>query len=142
MLIAAILRTKGPEVVTVAPDATVAELLTALAHHNIGAIVVAENDTLIGIVSERDVVRHLEHRGPDLLSVQVTEIMTADVVTCTTEDTVEEVSEHMTLRRFRHVPVTSEGRLAGIVSIGDLVKSRLRVLEDDRSQLEAYIHGR
>ncbi|GAB3709476.1 CBS domain-containing protein [Nocardiopsis nanhaiensis] len=142
MLIAAILRTKGPEVVTVAPDATVAELLTALAHHNIGAIVVAENDTLIGIVSERDVVRHLEHRGPDLLSAQVTEIMTADVVTCTTEDTVEEVSEHMTLRRFRHVPVTSEGRLAGIVSIGDLVKSRLRVLEDDRSQLEAYIHGR
>ena len=142
MLIAAILRTKGPEVVSVAPDATVAELLTALAHHNIGAVVVAENDTVIGIVSERDVVRHLERRGTELLSAQVTQIMTADVVTCTTEDTVEEVSEHMTMRRFRHVPVTSDGRLAGIVSIGDLVKSRLRVLEDDRSQLEAYIHGR
>lgn len=143
MLIAAILRAKGPEVVSVAPEATVAQLLTELARHNIGAVVVAaEDDTLVGIVSERDVVRHLERRGPDLLSAPVSDIMTSDVVTCTMEDTVEEVSEHMTMRRFRHVPVTSEGRLAGIVSIGDLVKSRLRILEDDRAQLEAYIHGR
>lgn len=142
MLIAAILRTKGPEVVSVAPEATVARLLTELARHNIGAVVVAgEDETLVGIVSERDVVRHLERRGPELLSAPVSDIMTSDVVTCTAEDTVEEVSEHMTMRRFRHVPVTSQGRLAGIVSIGDLVKSRLRILEDDRAQLEAYIHG-
>lgn len=142
MLIAAILRAKGPQVVSVAPEATVAHLLTELARHNIGAVVVAEDDTLVGIVSERDVVRHLERRGPDLLSAPVGDIMTSDVVTCTVDDSVEEVSEHMTMRRFRHVPVTSEGRLAGIVSIGDLVKSRLRILEDDRAQLEAYIHGR
>lgn len=143
MLIAAILRVKGPEVVSVAPEETVARLLTELARHNIGAVVVAgEDDTLVGIVSERDVVRHLERRGPELLSAPVSDIMTSDVVTCTVEDTVEEISEHMTMRRFRHVPVTSEGRLVGIVSIGDLVKSRLRILEDDRAQLEAYIHGR
>ncbi|MEU3017526.1 CBS domain-containing protein [Nocardiopsis sp. NPDC007018] len=142
MLIAAILRAKGSEVVRVAPESTVAHLLAELARHNIGAVVVAEDDTLVGIVSERDVVRHLERRGPAVLSAPVSDIMTADVVTCTPEDTVEEVSERMTVRRFRHVPVTSEGRLAGIVSIGDLVKSRVRVLEDDREQLEAYIHGR
>ncbi|GHC90675.1 signal transduction protein [Nocardiopsis terrae] len=142
MLIAAILRAKGPEVVSVPPEATVARLLTELARHNIGAIVVATGDgTLVGIVSERDVVRHLERRGPELLTAPVSDIMTSDVVTCTAEDSVEEVSEHMTTRRFRHVPVVSDGRLAGIVSIGDLVKSRLSVLEDDRAQLEAYIHG-
>ncbi|MBR8740316.1 CBS domain-containing protein [Nocardiopsis sp. MG754419] len=142
MLIAAILRTKGADVVSVAPDATVASLLTELARHNIGAVVVARQETLIGIVSERDIVRHLQRRGPELLEAPVSDIMTADVVTCTPEDTVEGISEHMTRRRFRHVPVTSEGRLAGIVSIGDLVKSRLRDLEDNRALLEGYIHGR
>ena len=140
MLIAAILRAKGPEVVSVAPDATVASLLTELAHNDIGAVV-ARQETLIGIVSERDVVRHLQRRGPELLDAPVSDIMTTDVVTCTTEDTVEEVGEHMTRRRFRHVPVTSEGRVVGIVSIGDLVKSRLSGLEGDRARLEAYIHG-
>ena len=142
MLIASILRSKGSDVVTVAPEATVARLLTELARHNIGAVAVAEGDALVGIVSERDVVRGLERVGTDLLTVPVAEIMTTDVFTCTTEDTVEDVSEAMTLRRFRHVPVLSEGRLVGIVSIGDVVNSRLRGLEDDRAQLEAYIHGR
>ncbi|WP_304451301.1 CBS domain-containing protein [Nocardiopsis sp. YSL2] len=142
MLIASILRSKGSDVVTVAPEATVAELLTELARHNIGAVAVARGDALVGIVSERDVVRGLERAGTDLLAAPVAEIMTADVYTCTTDDTVEDVSEAMTLRRFRHVPVLSEGRLVGIVSIGDVVKSRLRILEDDRAQLEAYIQGR
>ncbi|WP_017606094.1 CBS domain-containing protein [Nocardiopsis alkaliphila] len=141
MLISAILRTKGSQVVSVAPDATVASLLTELARHDIGAVVVARQETLIGIVSERDVVRHLRRRGPDLLAAPVSDIMTSDVVTCVPEDTVEEISEHMTRHRFRHVPVTSKGRVVGIVSIGDLVKSRLRGLEDDRARLEAYIHG-
>jgi CBS domain-containing protein len=142
MLIASILRAKGSDVVTVAPEATVAELLTELARHNIGAVAVAAGDTLVGIVSERDVVRGLERAGTALLTASVAQIMTADVFTCTTDDTVEDVSEAMTVRRFRHVPVLSEGRLVGIVSIGDVVKSRLRVLEDDRDQLEAYIQGR
>lgn len=141
MLIASILRRKGSTVVSVAPEATVTHLLTELSRHNIGAAVVAREDTLIGIVSERDVVRGLGRHGPGLLSVPIADIMTTDVYTCTTEDTIEEVSEAMTLRRFRHVPVLSEGRLAGIVSIGDVVKSRLRALEEDKAQLESYIHG-
>lgn len=141
MLIASILRRKGSTVVRVAPEATVAHLLTELSQHNIGAVVVARKEVLVGIVSERDVVRGIERRGPELLSAPVADIMTADVYTCTTEDTVEEVSEAMTLRRFRHVPVLSEGKLAGLVSIGDVVKSRLRVLEEDKAQLESYIHG-
>ncbi|HIY40459.1 MAG TPA: CBS domain-containing protein [Candidatus Nocardiopsis merdipullorum] len=141
MLIASILRRKGSTVVSVAPEATVTHLLTELSRHNIGAAVVAREDTLIGIVSERDVVRGLGRHGPGLLSVPIADIMTTDVYTCTTEDTIEEVSEAMTLRRFRHVPVLSEGKLAGIVSIGDVVKSRLRALEEDKAQLESYIHG-
>ena len=141
MLIASILRRKGSTVVSVAPEATVTHLLTELSRHNIGAAVVAREDTLIGIVSERDVVRGLGRHGPGLLSVPIADIMTTDVYTCTTEDTIEEVSEAMTLRRFRHVPVLSEGRLTGIVSIGDVVKSRLRALEEDKAQLESYIHG-
>ncbi|MEU0492730.1 CBS domain-containing protein [Nocardiopsis changdeensis] len=142
MLIAAILRTKGPDVVRVPPDATVALLLTELARHNIGAVVVTDGDRLLGIASERDVVRGLERHGADLLAAPVSSIMTADVVTCTPRDTVEEIGETMTRRRFRHVPVVEGGRLAGIVSIGDVVKSRVRGLEYDRAQLEAYIHGR
>ncbi|MBE2998565.1 CBS domain-containing protein [Nocardiopsis sp. HNM0947] len=141
MLIAAILRTKGTEVVSVAPETTVADLLTALTRHGIGAVAVARDEALIGIVSERDVVRGLERHGADLLAAPVADIMTADVHTCTPDDTVESVSEAMTRHRFRHVPVMSQGRLAGLVSIGDVVKSRLRVLEEDRAQLEAYIQG-
>ena len=141
MLIASILRRKGSTVVSVAPEATVTHLLTELSRHDIGAAVVAREDTLLGIVSERDVVRGLGRHGPGLLSVPIADIMTTDVYTCTTEDTIEEVSEAMTLRRFRHVPVLSEGRLTGIVSIGDVVKSRLRALEEDKAQLESYIHG-
>ena len=141
MLIASILRRKGSTVVSVAPEATVTHLLTELSRHNIGAAVVAREDTLLGIVSERDVVRGLGRHGPGLLSVPIADIMTTDVYTCTTEDTIEEVSEAMTLRRFRHVPVLSEGRLTGVVSIGDVVKSRLRALEEDKAQLESYIHG-
>lgn len=141
MLIAAILRAKGTEVVSVAPETTVADLLTELTRHGIGAAAVARDEALIGIVSERDVVRGIERQGADLLAAPVADIMTTDVHTCTPDDTVESVSEAMTRHRFRHVPVVSQGRLAGLVSIGDVVKSRLRVLEEDRAQLEAYIQG-
>ncbi|MFV2194894.1 CBS domain-containing protein [Nocardiopsis sp. LOL_012] len=141
MLIAAILRAKGAEVVGVAPETTVASLLTELAIHDIGAAVVTEGGAVVGIVSERDVVRGLRRRGPGLLTEPVAAIMTGEVFTCTTEDTVEDVGEVMTLRRFRHVPVLAGGRLVGIVSIGDVVKSRMTALENDRAALEAYIQG-
>ncbi|MBB5435397.1 CBS domain-containing protein [Nocardiopsis composta] len=139
MLIAELLRAKGSDVVTVRPDTTVAELLTLLARHNIGAVVVLEGGRIAGIASERDVVRRLERHGAELLERPVREIMTTNVITCKTSDTDDALTVLMTENRVRHVPVLSAGELIGIVSIGDVVKSRIRQLELDRQQLEAYI---
>ncbi|MBV2363589.1 CBS domain-containing protein [Streptomonospora nanhaiensis] len=139
MLIAEILRAKGTRVETITPDATVADLLTRLARRNIGAAVVVRDGTVAGIASERDVVRRLEQRGSGLLADLVSEIMTAAVITCAPDDTVDTLTVVMTENRVRHVPVLSAGRLVGIVSIGDVVKSRIQQLEQDRRQLESYI---
>ncbi|MDA0566133.1 CBS domain-containing protein [Streptomonospora sp. S1-112] len=139
MLIAEILRAKGARVETIPPDATVADLLTRLARRNIGAVVVVRDGAVAGIASERDVVRGLEQRGSDLLTAPVSDIMTAAVITCAPDDTVDTLTVVMTENRVRHVPVLSAGRLAGIVSIGDVVKSRIQQLEQDRRQLESYI---
>src|SRR5690606_25301667 len=139
MLIAELLRAKGSDVVTVRPDTTVAELLTLLARHNIGAVVVLEGGRIAGIASERDVVRRLERHGAELLERPVREIMTTNVITCKPSDTDDALTVLMTENRVRHVPVLSAGELIGIVSIGDVVKSRIRQLELDRQQLEAYI---
>ncbi|MCK2243242.1 MULTISPECIES: CBS domain-containing protein [unclassified Crossiella] len=140
MRIADVLRTKGSTVATVEPGNTVTELLTVLAEHNVGALVVVGPDgTVVGIVSERDVVRRLRERGAELLSGTVAEIMTAAVVTCTPQDTVDNLTVLMTERRIRHVPVLVDDRLAGIVSIGDVVKSRISQLEEDHEHLQAYI---
>lgn len=143
MRIAEILRSKGAEVATAQPQDTVADLLVALKQYNIGAMVVADGERAVaGIVSERDVVRRLADRGADLLERPVSDIMTALVVTCTPEDTVDDLTVLMTERRIRHVPVIEDGELAGIVSIGDVVKSRISQLEDDRRHLEDYIYRR
>jgi CBS domain-containing protein len=132
----------GNAVATVAREHTVEQLVATLAEHNIGAAVVAEQGAVVGIVSERDVVRRLRERGGDLLSATVAEIMTADVFTCSPDDTVDHLAEVMTERRIRHVPVLADGELVGIVSIGDVVKSRISQLVSDREQLESYIvHG-
>jgi CBS domain-containing protein len=139
MRIADVLRRKGSTVVTVEPSATVTELLGTLADHNVGALVVLDGDRVIGIVSERDVVRRLHERGVRLLDEPVSAIMTAAVATCTPDDTVDRLTVVMTENRVRHVPVLVDGRLAGIVSIGDVVKSRISQLEDDQEQLESYI---
>lgn len=142
MRIADVLRNKGTSVATVSPDATVSELLAGLAEHNIGAMPVLGADGVIGIVSERDVVRKLNERGEGLLSRPVSEIMTTLVATCTPRDSVDDLSVLMTQRRVRHVPVLDDGRLAGIVSIGDVVKTRMEELEESHEQLQAYIaHG-
>jgi CBS domain-containing protein len=133
------LRTKGSAVATIDPDLTVTELLRTLAEHNVGAIVVVGPSGVAGIVSERDVVRRLHEVGPDLLSSPVSAIMTADVFTCSPSDTVDSLTVVMTERRFRHVPVLSDGQLVGIVSIGDVVKSRIGQLEQSQDQLQAYI---
>ncbi|NUT95670.1 MAG: CBS domain-containing protein [Saccharothrix sp.] len=139
MRIADVLRTKGSAVATVGTRATVAELVAALAEHNVGAMVVVGPGGIAGIVSERDVVRRLHDRGPALLEAAVEEIMTAEVHTCSPKDSVESLSVLMTERRIRHVPVVSDGELVGIVSIGDVVKSRISQLEEDQDQLTAYI---
>ena len=142
MRIADLIARKGSAVLTVPPDAPVSNLLEVLAERNVGAAVVCEGDRLAGIVSERDVVRHLHRRGGGLLDAPVSEIMTTVVATCRFEDDVQTLSRTMTERRIRHIPVVDDqGRLTGIVSIGDVVKTRIDQLEEHRDQLEAYISG-
>ncbi|MCV7259832.1 CBS domain-containing protein [Mycobacterium shimoidei] len=139
MRIADVLRNKGAAVMTINPDATVAELLAGLAEHNIGAMVVSGPDGVAGIVSERDVVRALHKHGPSLLARPVKKIMTAVVSTCTRSDSVDDISVLMTQNRVRHVPVIESGKLLGIVSIGDVVKSRIEQLLAEHQQLQSYI---
>jgi CBS domain-containing protein len=136
-----ILRHKGSAVVTIAPTAPVAALLATLSEHGIGALVVADGATVVGIVSERDVVRRLHERGAGLLAATVAELMTAAVVSCTSHDLVDDVATTMTELRVRHMPVIDDAQLIGIVSIGDVVLSRIQQLENDRGQLEQYING-
>jgi CBS domain-containing protein len=139
MRIADVLRNKGGSVVTTNPDATVTELLAGLAGHNIGAMVVVGPDGVVGIVSERDVVRQLHAHGAAVLSQPVSKIMTAVVSTCSKSDTVDSLSMLMTEHRVRHVPVLDNGKLIGIVSIGDVVKTRMEELEAEHEQLQSYI---
>jgi CBS domain-containing protein len=137
-----VLRAKGAQVVTVTPDTTVRQLLTVLAEHRIGAVVVSHDGTSVdGIVSERDIVRALAQRGVAVLSEQVTAIYTANVHTVTPETPLEEVARMMTERRIRHAPVTVDGDLRGIVSIGDVVKTRIGELETEHAALTDYITG-
>jgi CBS domain-containing protein len=142
MRISDVLRVKGGEVVTVTPDTTVQGLLEVLAEHGIGAVVVSGDGTSVeGIVSERDIVRALALRGTAVLSEQVTTIYTAAVHTVTPQTELEEVARMMTERRVRHTPVMVDGGLRGIVSIGDVVKSRIGELESERAALTDYISG-
>lgn len=139
MRIADVLKSKGAAVVTISPETTVAALLAGLTEMNIGAMVVVGSAGLVGIVSERDVVRKLHERGSSLLAQPVSEIMTTVLATCTPRDTVDHLSVLMTENRVRHVPVLDDGRLAGIVSIGDVVKTRMEELEAEQRQLQDYI---
>ncbi|MEE6282660.1 CBS domain-containing protein [Georgenia sp. MJ170] len=139
MRISEILRRKGDAVVTIRSDATLADLLDLLDEHRIGACVVSDADrTVLGIVSERDVVVHL-HRAPEQRTVLVRDLMSSDVVTCAPEDDVENLARTMTDRRIRHLPVVVDGKLAGIVSIGDVVKQRLDHLQHERDELVSYV---
>jgi CBS domain-containing protein len=134
-----VLRGKGAEVSTISPEAPVSELLQMLAERNIGAVVVVSGDAVIGIVSERDVVRGMHREQGALLNSAVRDIMSSTVVTCVPEDEVASLERTMTDGRFRHVPVLSGGKLAGIVSIGDVVKVRIVELEDERAHLHSYL---
>jgi CBS domain-containing protein len=127
-------------VITITPDAGVRELLAKLAEHNVGALIVSsDGKTVEGIVSERDVVRHLHHDGT-VVNNTVGAIMTEVVETTAPESTLDELMEVMTRRRIRHVPVVKDGVLVGIVSIGDVVKHKMSQLEFERDQLDSYVH--
>jgi CBS domain-containing protein len=138
-----ILAAKGRRTVTIRPDATIATAVHRLALERIGALVVSEDgDGIAGILSERDIVRALAQEGGAIMGIdrRVSEIMTVGVSTCRPEDNVKTIMAEMTRRRFRHLPVLEDGRLAGIVSIGDVVKSRLEEMELETVVLrEAYI---
>ncbi|GAA0967875.1 Hypoxic response protein 1 [Nocardioides aquaticus] len=140
MRIADLLQAKpDTTVVTVAPEAGVRDLLRLLAEHNVGALVVSSDGSRVdGIVSERDVVRRL-HADGTVVDNTVGAIMTATVETCTPSTPLDEVMLTMTERRMRHVPVVDEGRLVGIVSIGDVVKHKIGQLEFERDQLDSYV---
>lgn len=131
----------GP-VVTVGPDASVADLVGLLEQHNIGAVVVSsDGSTLEGIVSERDVVRRLASGDPAaLLGARVRDVMTSAVRTCGAGEEVAHLMQEMTTYRIRHLPVVEEARIVGIVSIGDVVKARIDELAFERDQLDAYVH--
>jgi CBS domain-containing protein len=140
MRISDVIRRKGDKVVTLRSDATVRQLLETLENHHIGAVVISDDGlTVSGIVSERDVVRHLYTDGVTVLDQTVAKIMTSDVYTCTPDDGLDELARVMTERRFRHIPVVVEARLVAIVSIGDIVKGRMDELQTERDHLVGYI---
>ena len=142
MNVDAILREKGGAVVTIAPEATIGEAVAVLRKRSIGALVVSgDGITPDGILSERDVVRGLAREGTRLLERRVEDVMTRAVVTCGRNDHVRDLMALMTERRIRHLPVMHDGRLAGIVSIGDVVKNRLGEIESEAESLKTYIAG-
>jgi CBS domain-containing protein len=128
------------DVVTISPEAGVRELIAMLAEHNIGALIVSSDGARVdGIVSERDVVRHLHHDGT-VINNTVGAIMTTDVETCDQDTHLDDLMKVMTERRIRHVPVVHDDRLVGIISIGDVVKHRIDQLQFERDQLDEYVH--
>jgi CBS domain-containing protein len=140
MRISQVIRRKGDLVVTIRSDASVEELLELLEEHRIGAVVVSDDgSTVSGIVSERDVVRALHADGVGVLEETVATIMTSEVETCTPDDRIDAMARTMTDRRIRHIPVLVDGKLAAIVSIGDIVKYRIDELQLERDQLVGYI---
>ena len=141
MTVAAILRHKTGQTVTVTPAMTLAEVATVLSRNRIGAVPVLENGALAGIVSERDIVHCLARHGAAALDLSVADAMSRAVQTATPKTTVAEAMAIMTAGRFRHLPVIEEGHMAGIVSIGDIVKARLDAQENEVESLRAYVAG-
>ena len=141
MTVKAILSAKGGNVVTIEPNTNVLAAAKLLAERRIGALVVTGPDhRVVGIVSERDIVQRLAERGPAALELPLTDVMTRKVMICNPADTISSVMERMTEGKFRHLPVVEQGRLTGIVSIGDVVKHRIDQLQFERDQLDSYVH--
>ena len=137
-----ILESKGRDVVTIGPNVTLAEAARTLDEHKIGAVVVVGMENrIVGIFTERDLVRSIGGSGAGALEQPVSTMMTANVYRCNEATTVNELMEVMSSRRFRHVPVEENGRLCGIISIGDVVKSHIRAIQHEADAIKAYISG-
>jgi CBS domain-containing protein len=140
MTVSTVLAEKGRHVVTIEPGASLADAAKLLAERRIGAVLVLGADRrLVGIISERDIVRALVARGATALDEPVSQTMTRRVVTCNERETIGSIMERMTEGKFRHVPVVDQGRLMGIVSIGDVVKHRLQEMERESAAMRDYI---
>jgi CBS domain-containing protein len=140
MTVKTILSTKGSDVATIEPTATLESGIGILAERGIGALVVlGADDRVIGILSERDIVRALAERGAGVLTEPLARVMTRTESTCTQSETVKSIMKQMTAGKFRHVPVVEQERLVGIVSIGDVVKHRLTEMERESEALHDYI---
>lgn len=139
MTIKAILQHKGSAVFSIGSAATLAEAAATLADKRIGAVVIVDGEQLVGILSERDVVRRVGERGPSALEETVADTMTKRVEVCSLEDSIGSVMQRMTQSRFRHMPVVEDGRLLGIISIGDVVKERIDEAERERDDMRNYI---
>jgi CBS domain-containing protein len=143
MSVKAILKVKGNRVVTIRSGATIKEAVATLTRERIGAVVVSDDgSTIAGILSERDIINALERHGAGLLDLRVGDLMTQAVTAARIDMHIDQVLEIMTQGRFRHMPVVEDGRLAGLVSIGDAVKARLEILESETIQLKEYIFAR
>lgn len=137
-----ILEQKGRNVITISPTVTLGAAAHVLEEHKIGAVVVVGMESrIVGIFTERDVVRAIGTAGKDAFDQPVSAFMTANVYRCREDTSVNELMEMMSSRRFRHVPVEDNGKLSGIISIGDVVKSRIREIEQEAEHIKAYIAG-
>lgn len=141
MSVAEILATKGTDVITAERDASLMEVAQLLAKHGIGALIVMDGDKVCGIASERDLIRRISSDGPGAMEDAIETCMTAKVVSCKPGDTIDTLMTLMTDGRFRHLPVIDGGRLAGIISIGDVVKRKIEQAERDTEELKRYIAG-
>jgi CBS domain-containing protein len=140
MFVSDILSQKGGLVYSVRPETTVAEVARHLSMRRIGSVLVLDDqDTVVGVVSERDLVREIARHGAAALDMVARQVMTCEVVTCDPDDSIDEVMASMTSGRFRHLPVVRHGELLGIVSIGDVVKARLSETRAEAEALKAYI---
>lgn len=141
MTVRAVLREKGGEIFSMPPHATIQEVAEELTRRRVGAVVILDGERLVGILSERDIVRNVAKQGAKALEMSAASVMTAKVETCRLDDSIDDVMHRMTGSRFRHLPVVEDGRLVGLVSIGDVVKRRITEALRERDEVTAYIHS-
>lgn len=137
-----ILQSKGADVFAVTPDDTIAAAVGVLNDKNIGAVIVQDSrGEAVGILSERDIVRRLGEKGAEAINMRVSDCMTGDPYTCAPDETIDDLMGRMTEKRIRHLPVQSDGRIIGVISIGDVVKRKIQEAEQEAAALKEYINS-